>query len=111
LNASIEIRFDSCFLFVIHFCENNRFNCLSWIQRQRIDTRNSSKLSSETCWINANVLEETTSTTSCILSLCLFKKKFFCWFSPSLVLKEFWNNLSNVRKMNFSFLKTMSKLM
>jgi serine/threonine protein kinase len=29
LNASIEIRFDSCFLFVIHFCENNRFNCLS----------------------------------------------------------------------------------
>jgi hypothetical protein len=37
------------------------------IQRQRIDTRNSFKLSSETCWIDANVLEETTSTTSCIL--------------------------------------------
>jgi preprotein translocase subunit SecG len=51
-----------------------------WIQRQRIDTRNSFKLSSETCWIDANVLEKRTQTTSCILL------SIFCFISLSLSL-------------------------
>jgi hypothetical protein len=63
------------------------------IQRQRIDTRNSFKLSSETCWIDENVLEERSSTTSCILSsfshhlfdyISLFV--FVCdWFDSTLI--------------------------
>lgn len=72
-----------------------------WIQRWRIDTRNSFKLSSETCWVDANVLEETTSTTSCILSLflvSLFHTNSTIWFFFSLIemLIGFWNNLYNV---------------
>jgi hypothetical protein len=59
--------------------EQSTYTVFIWIQRQRIDTRNSFKLSSETCGIDENVLEETTSTTSCILSLCVF----LCFFVSS----------------------------
>jgi hypothetical protein len=88
--------------------QTSHFDFLIWIQRQRIDTNNSFKLSSETCWIDANVLEETTSTTSCILflSFCLFfvsvlslttitqlnKSNFFL----ISMMKGFWNDLRNV---------------
>jgi len=37
------------------------------IQEPRVDTRNSKRLSTETAQTDANVLEETTGTTSCIL--------------------------------------------
>jgi hypothetical protein len=74
------------------------------IQRQRIDTRNSFKLSSETCWIDENVLEERSSTTSCILSsfshhFIIFLSLFlfvidlirhwflFCWIQNDIEMK------------------------
>jgi hypothetical protein len=88
-----------------------------WIQRWRIDTRNSFKLSSETCWIDANVLEETASTTSCIFSLYVFVFLFFVflhfthnstiWFVSSLIemLIGFWNDLCNFETIeSFSYL-------
>jgi hypothetical protein len=78
--------------------QTSHFDFLIWIQRQRIDTKNSFKLSSETCWIDANVLEETTSTTSCILS-CFFISNTHQFnnliFSLIEMLIGFWNNLCN----------------
>jgi hypothetical protein len=41
------------------------------LQRARIDTRDSSRMSRETCTIDENVLEQRSQSTSCILSLNL----------------------------------------
>jgi hypothetical protein len=99
------------FLFIFHLTNFSFWFFHFWIQRQRIDTRNSFKLPSETCWIDANVLEERTSTTSCILFLfcflfCHFKTQInlTTWFVSSLIemLIGFWNNLWNVGIVSFS---------
>jgi hypothetical protein len=67
---SVSLFVSNSLSFHLHLTNFSFWSFHLWIQRWRIDTRNSFKLSSETCWIDANVLEERTSTTSCILAFC-----------------------------------------
>jgi hypothetical protein len=72
------------YLFLFQFSTHTLSLCWSLIhthilQRWRIDTRDSSRMSRETCTIDENVLEQKSQSTSCILSLNLLKLCLF-WF-------------------------------
>jgi serine/threonine protein kinase len=74
-----------------------------YLQRPRIDTRDSSRMSRETRTIDENVLEQRSQSTSCIPSLYLLKLCLF-WFVKLTLTLTFKRSEMNLSLFQFYFL-------